>query len=608
MGDHQQPPPPPSSPPQNTYKLTASSICYKKFTASSTVSSYSAFLFNFRPCTSPTPPNYILKDVSLTAYPSQILAIVGPSGAGKSTLLDILAARTSPTSGTILLNSTSLNPSVYRKLSAYVPQHDACLPLLTVSETFAFAARLLHPKSSETISSIVESLLAELGLTHLTHARLVARRGLSGGERRRVSIGLSLLHDPAVLLLDEPTSGLDSSSAFNVMQTLRSITNSRHRTVILSIHQPSFKILSTIDKILLLSKGAVVHHGTLSSLQNFLLSKGFTLPQQLNALEYAMEILNQLIQEPTSSAPAPAPVDEPISISDKNIITRDVKYRSSRLQEILILYERFWKIIFRTRQLLLANTLQALGVGLVLGTIYINVGFGKSGIEKRLGLFAFTLTFLLSSTTETLPIFINERPILIRETSSGLYRLSSYVAANTLVFLPYLLVVAIIYSVSVYFLVGLCATWQAFSYFVLVIWVIVLMANSFVLFLSSVAPNYIAGTSLLTVILAGFFLFSGYFISKDSLPKVWLVMHYLSMYKYALDALLINEYSCVLSRCFVWYDENKTCMVSGRDVLEKRGLHESQRWTNIYVLIGFFVLYRVFCLMVLIRRVSRSKR
>lgn len=604
MGDHQSQQSPSPSPSHNTYKLTASSICYKKFTSSS--SSYSAFLYNFRPCTSPPPPNYILKDVSLTAYPSQILAIVGPSGAGKSTLLDILAARTSPTSGTILLNSTSFNPSVYRKLSAYVPQHDACLPLLTVRETFAFAARLLHPKSSETISNIVDSILAELGLTHLTHARLVARRGLSGGERRRVSIGLSLLHDPAVLLLDEPTSGLDSSSAFNVMQTLRSITNSRHRTVILSIHQPSFKILSTIDKILLLSKGSVVHHGTLSSLEDFLLSKGFTLPQQLNALEYAMEILNQLNSEPTSSDPAPA--DEPISISDKNIITRAVKYRSSRLQEILILYERFWKIIFRTRQLLVANTLQALGVGLVLGTVYINVGFGKSGIEKRLGLFAFTLTFLLSSTTETLPIFINERPILIRETSSGLYRLSSYLAANTLVFLPYLLAVAIIYSVSVYFLVGLCATWQAFSYFVLVIWLIVLMANSFVLFLSSVAPNYIAGTSLLTVILAGFFLFSGYFISKESVPKVWLVMHYLSMYKYALDALLINEYSCILSKCFVWYDENKTCMVSGRDVLENRGLHERQRWTNIYVLIAFFVLYRVLCFMVLIRRVSRSKR
>ena len=247
-------------------------------------------------------------------------------------------------------------------------------------------------------------------------------------------------------------------------------------------------------------------------------------------------------------------------------------------------------------------------MGLVLGTIYINIGYNKEGIQKRLGLFAFTLTFLLSSTTETLPIFINERPILLRETSSGVYRVSSYLIANTLVFLPYLLVISIIYSISVYFLVGLCTSWVSFGYFVLVIWVIVLMANSFVLFLSSVAPTYIAGTSLVTVLLAGFFLFSGYFIGKESMPKYWVFMHYLSMYKYALDALLINEYSCLVTKCLVWYEGSKSCKVTGHDVLEKRGLHEGQRWNNVYVLLGFFVLYRVLCLLVLIRRVSRSKK
>lgn len=585
-----------------TYNLTASSICYVKPT---TIANTILPFFLFKPCTA-TPPICILQDVSFTACPSEILAIVGPSGAGKSTLLDILAARTSPTTGTLLLNSYPINPSSFRKLSAYVPQHDACLPLLTVSETFTFAARLLHPKSSE-IANIVGSLLNELNLKHLADARLAL--GLSGGERRRVSIGLSLLHDPAVLLLDEPTSGLDSKSALNVMQTLKSIATSRYRTVILSIHQPSFKILSTIDKILLLSKGTVVHHGTLSSLQSFLLSNGFTVPPQLNALEYAMEILNQLPESKPRTQPSLlSSPDANARIPDSSNKARDIRYRSSRLHEILVLYNRFWKIIYRTRQLLLTNTLEALIVGLVLGTIYINIGFDKQGIEKRFGLFAFTLTFLLSSTTETLPIFISERPIILRETSSGVYRLSSYLVANTLVFLPYLLAIAIIYSVSIYFLVGLCASWQAFAYFVLVIWVIVLMANSFVLFLSSLAPNYIAGTSLVTILLGAFFLFSGYFISQDSMPKYWLFMHFLSMYKYALDALLINEYSCLVSKCFLWYDETHTCMVTGGDVLQKRGLQESHRWINIYILIGFFVFYRVLCLLVLIRRVSRSKK
>ncbi|KHG25992.1 ABC transporter G family member 8 [Gossypium arboreum] len=463
--------PPPPSPALKTYTLTASSVSYTKSTTSTT--SLTGY-FLFKPCTS-TPPTYILRDVSFTANPSQILAIVGPSGAGKSTLLDILAARTSATNGILLLNSTPINPSSFRKLSAYVPQHDACLPLLTVAETFAFAARLLVPKTSD-VDTTVTSLLSELSLTHLSNTKL--SHGLSGGERRRVSIGLSLLHDPAVLLLDEPTSGLDSTSAFNVMQILKSIAASRHRTVVLSIHQPSFKILSTIDRILLLSKGTVVHHGTLFSLEAFLSSNGFTVPPQLNALEYAMEILNQLHANKPITPPSLPPSQQESVISPDNKEASDV------------------------------------------------------------------------------------RPILLRETSSGVYRLSSYLIANTLVFLPYLLAIAIIYSISVYFLVGLCASWQAFAYFVLVIWIIVLMANSFVLFLSSLAPNYIAGTSLVTILLGSFFLFSGYFISKDSMPKYWLFMHFFSMYKYALDALLINEYSCLVSRCFLWYNETSTCMIS----------------------------------------------
>ncbi|GFY84141.1 ABC-2 type transporter family protein [Actinidia rufa] len=564
--------PQPSQPPLEnlkTYTITASSISYTRTTATSTNT------FLFKPCTT-SPPTYILRNVSLTAFPSQILAIVGPSGAGKSTLLDILATKTAPSSGTLLLNSFPLNPSLFRKFSAYVPQHDCCLPLLTVSETFAFSARLLNPKSPNT-SSIVQSLLSELRLTHLAHTKIAC--GLSGGELRRVSIGLSLLNDPGVLLLDEPTSGLDSSSAFKVIQTLRSMADSRHRTVILSIHQPSFKILSSIDKVLLLSKGTIVHHGSIFSLQEFLLVKGFTVPPQLNPLEYAMEILNQIHETKPITPQASLPPSQATIDSSSTSFTR---YKSSRVHEIVNLYSRFWKIIYRTKQLLLTNALEALFVGLVLGTIYINIGFDKKGIEKRLGLFAFTLTFLLSSTTETLPIFINERPILLRETSSGVYRLSSYLIANTLVFLPYLLAIAVIYSVSVYFLVGS-----------------LLYMASFCL-LCSCDMGYL--------LLGCFFLFSGYFISTDSMPKYWLFMHYLSMYKYALDALLINEYSCLVTKCLIWFDENKTCMATGGDVLGKRGLHEGQRWKNIYLLLGFFVFYRFLWLVVLIRRVSRSKK
>ncbi|EMS67210.1 ABC transporter G family member 8 [Triticum urartu] len=210
----------------------------------------------------------------------------------------------------------------------------------------------------------------------------------------------------------------------------------------------------------------------------------------------------------------------------------------SRIHEFVVLYKRAWKVVYRSKQLLLTNFLEAVIVGTLLGTIYINAGYGEAGAQKRLGLFAFTLTFLLTST---------------------------------MVFLPYLLVVALLYS-------------------------------------SSFAPDYIAGMSLVSVSLAGFFLFSGYFLSRESTPVYWVFMHYASPYKYALDAMLANEYSCAANRCFGVAGAGEECSETGRDVLAARGLTAEERWTGVQVLFGFFLLYRVLYWVVLSRRASRAKR
>ncbi|XP_012700558.1 LOW QUALITY PROTEIN: ABC transporter G family member 4-like [Setaria italica] len=610
--DNADPSPSSSPPPKKvSYELAARNIYYAKPVA--TPSSLARLVT--RPCgAAPAPPDYILRDVSLTARAGEVLAVVGPSGAGKSTLLDILAARTAPTHGRLLLNSAPLRASSFRRLSAHVPQADVALTLLTVSETFAFAASLLHPGSAATAEAAVAALLADLGLAHVAHTRVSPSR-LSGGERRRVSIGLALLRNPGVLLLDEPTSGLDSSSAHVVVGCLRAVAAARGTTVVLSIHQPSARLLSAVDSLLLLSRGTVLHHGSLASLDATLLSHGLVVPAQLNPLEFSLEVLDQL-PHPSPSNPEPKSstqeLTSPSSESDHRKAAAAATSSltaspSSRLHELVVLYKRAWKVVYRSKQLLLINFLEAVLVGTLLGTIYIHAGYGEAGAHKRLGLFAFTLTFLLTSTTETLPTFVSERPIVLAETAAGLYRLSSHAAAATLVFLPYLLAVALLYSICVYFLVGLCASPGAFAAFVLVVWAVVLTANSFVLFVSSFAPDYIAGMSLVSVSLAGFFLFSGYFLSRGSMPSYWVFMHYASPYKYALDALLANEYSCAANRCFGVMGGGE-CSETGRDVLAEKGLTPEERWTGVQVLFGFFLLYRVLYWVVLSRRASRAKR
>ncbi|PKU86376.1 ABC transporter G family member 8 [Dendrobium catenatum] len=581
--------PPPT---HETCELQACSIYYSKPPA--------AFRRLLHPL--PPPPTHILRDISLTVRSGELLAVVGPSGAGKSTLLDILAARTAPTSGHLLFNSSPLHPTSFRRLSAHLPQHDHPLPFLTVSETFHLSARLLLPPP--TAAEAASSLLNNLRLSHVSHSLLPG--SLSGGELRRVSLGLNLLRNPSVLILDEPTSGLDSASALLVISSLRrAAATNRRPAIVLSIHQPSSQLLSSFDSFLLLSCGTVLHHGNLSSLSSFLSSFGFPLPEHLNPLELALEVLPSL---PTPSPPPPPPRRVP---NAGKLIP--IPYPSPQSREIDVLHLRFWKVIYRSKQLLLTNTLEALLVGFLLGTIYIGVNYDEQGMKKRLGFFAFTLTFLLSTTTETLPIFVSERSIILREVSAGVYRLSSHLIANTLVFLPYLFVISVLYACSVYFLVGLCSTWTAFVFFVLIVWAVVLAANSFVLFVSAVAPDYIAGTSVVTVALAGFFLFSGYFLRKERMPEYWVFMHYMSPYRYALDAMLENEYGCEAERCFEWEGEpsgskERECKMRGRDVLRERGLREEGKWVGLQVLFGFFVFYRVLYLLVLLRRAVRSKR
>ncbi|CAL1362043.1 unnamed protein product [Linum trigynum] len=146
MEEETIPPPPP------TYTLTASSISYSKQTSAAAATSFLSFLNSSSTTTTTT---IILNQVTFTAYPDRDPRRHRPSGAEKSTLLDILAARTSPTAGSLLLNSTPItNSSSFRKLSAYLPQHDAFLPLLTVAETFAFSACFLSSTSTSSIAAV----------------------------------------------------------------------------------------------------------------------------------------------------------------------------------------------------------------------------------------------------------------------------------------------------------------------------------------------------------------------------------------------------------------------------------------------------------------------
>ncbi|KAH0651174.1 hypothetical protein KY285_032103 [Solanum tuberosum] len=560
---------------------------------------------------------YILRNVSCEAKPGEITAVVGPSGAGKTTLLDILAGNVGPScvSGHVLVNDQPMKPANFRRISGYVTQDEALFPLLTVEETLMYSARFRLRAGDDKAKDRVKKLLNELGLDHVAGLKVgrESSRTISGGEKRRVAIGVELVHDPAVVFLDEPTSGLDSASAFHVMHLLKSMAKNHGKTIVLTIHQPGFRILELFDKAVLLSNGFVLHNGSLHLLEEKLKSTGHFIPHHVNVLEFAIDITDSLAEclhsGDQSDIEKCETEQESVNVLNKNT-NKEVLYSNSPLKEVLILSQRFCRNIFRTKQLFLAKVIQALLVGLILGSIFFNAYNNNTKnleLQSQVGFFAFCLTFLLSSNTEALPIFLEERRILMRETSRGAYRISTYNIANTIVFLPFLFIVALLYAIPVYWLVGLKYEFSAFAYYTLVSWMIFAMGNSFVAACSALVPNFLLGMSFIGCLIGAFFLFSGYFISKESIPIFWLFVHYLSLFKYPFECFLINEYGGESGKLKCIQKVDGVCLMYGEQLLTRYGLEESQKWSNIAIMLSFIFCYRFLCFLILWYRSIRNK-
>lgn len=238
----------------------------------------------------------ILKGISGIIKPGQMMALLGGSGAGKTTLLDILAMKrkTGQVTGSIKVNGSDIPRKDFTKLIGFVDQDDYLLPTLTVYETVLNSALLRLPRSFSFAAkqTRVYQVLEELRILDIKD-RVIGNdfeRGISGGEKRRVSIACELVTSPLILFLDEPTSGLDANNANNVVECLVRLAKSYNRTLVLSIHQPRSNIFQLFDKLVLLSNGEMVYSGDAIRVGEFLRNNGYRCPSDYNIADYLIDI------------------------------------------------------------------------------------------------------------------------------------------------------------------------------------------------------------------------------------------------------------------------------------------------------------------------------
>nr|XP_024384137.1 ABC transporter G family member 11-like isoform X2 [Physcomitrium patens] len=581
---------------------------------------------------------------------------MGPSGSGKSTLLDALAGRLPPNAvltGNILLNGESKATLSYGT-AAYVTQEDVLIKTLTVKETLMYSAKLRLPeKTREGKEKIVDSTIQDMGLSdcqHICVGRAFAR-GLSGGEKRRLSIALQILNRPQLLFLDEPTSGLDSAAAYFVVQTLKNLARDG-RTVISSIHQPSSEVFAQFDNLTLLSGGRTIFFGQSTHASEFFAASGYPCPSMRNPSDHYLQIINSdfdtvknklvdIVQTDSemgngslsnfNQCPSPSGaitlgclcrdivakslstaygesnyaaatlsrITHIIKHSHNGGVVEGSKGRASFLHQCVTLTQRSFVNMSRDPGYFWLRVTMYIIVGICLGTICWRVGTQYSSIFARLGCMFSVAAFWTFMSIGGFPSFVEDMKVFQHERLSGHYGGAAFVVANTFASIPYLCLISLTSGTLVYFLSELHPGFDHYAYFIIMLFACLACVESLMMMVSSVVgENFLAGIVVGAGIQAMFMLLAGFFRPLRDLPKpIWRYpFSYIAFHTYAIRGLFENDFLGLSFENFLVDGKPVGPNLSGKYILEQLwGIEISQqgRWGNLAVIFGMIAIYRL---------------
>lgn len=542
-----------------------------------------------------------------------------------------MAFRKTPMEGSAAyLNGRLITPSGMHKVSNFVEQEDALLGVLTVRESVAYALRLHLPLlPRKEVSDRVNRVLTALGLQSCADQVIGTpiSRGISGGQKRRVTAACAMATYPRILLLDEVTSGLDSTSAREVMSAIRTLAVAEGIIVLATIHQPSMGTLAQFTNLLLLAEGKVCYSGAVDDLEGFFLRWGHPVDRFVTPVEHAMNFLNNdfdASREPklpsadllrdyylsTMKGPTSVLLEEPSPsdpYSDSSVMDGKAGLLDTLFWNTIVLSERSARYYSRN---LLAYGVRAgmyAGMGFMLAVIWIRLGHKDSTINDRLSVHFYSTAFLAFMSVAGIPGFLEERAVYYRETKNGLYSTLPFLLANTLVNIPFLFACVMLFALVCYWAVGLHSGGTAFFRFVSFLFLAILAAESQVLVIAALLPVFVAALAI-GAFMNGFWMsVGGYFIRARSLPRFWFYsFHFMDYQKYSFELLtnsdlrgLVFQCATVDGVCACAYPSStpKTCTVSGEDVLSYLEIGGISYGKWVAILISINIIYRIalFC-------------
>ncbi|KAL0029477.1 hypothetical protein WJX77_010449 [Trebouxia sp. C0004] len=604
----------------------------------------------------------ILEDVSAIIPPGRMTLLLGPPGSGKSTLLAALAGKLQASNlkmhGNITYNGHTFQEFIPQMTAAYITQTDTHLPELTVRETFDFAARAqgtgykadelreLHKREAEqnlevdweidafmtadTAKGKREAIASEyilriLGLDVCADTPVGNQmiRGISGGQKKRVTTGEMIVGPKKTLFMDEVSTGLDSSTTFQIIKCLRDFAHLRLATVFISLLQPPPEVFNLFDDVMLLSEGQLVYHGPREEVVPFFASCGFQCPPRKAVPDFLQELTSRKDQQqywagqglytfvpvqhfskafknsPTGQRNAEAlaqPYDKALHKKEALVHT---KRSLTGMQALKALMRREATLVQRNSFLYIFKAVQATFTSIICATLFLRTHLAPDGIDNAhlyaAFLFFASLQMFFNGIAE-MTFTIDRMEVFFKQRDDLFFPSWAFVVPTTILRLPVSFVESLIWTVITYYPVGLAPQASRFFMSWLLLFLVHNMAISIFRAIGAIARNIVVANACGAMMLMVLLMLGGFVLPRGQIHGWWIWGYWIDPLQYGMRALLINEFTA--PRWQQPYPTNPDENL-GKALLAVFNFptHYWWVWLGVGALVAYIILFNVICVL-----------
>ncbi|OAY52727.1 pleiotropic drug resistance protein 1 [Manihot esculenta] len=615
------------------------------------------FLNNLHVFPSRKKPFTILKDISGVIKPSRMTLLLGPPSSGKTTLLLALAGKLDPNlkfSGSVTYNGHGLNEFIAQRTAAYISQHDLHIGEMTVRETLGFSARCqgvgclqdmlaelsrrekaanikpdpdidVFMKAAATegqeASLVTDYILKILGLDVCADTLVGDEmlRGISGGQRKRVTTGEMLVGPSRALFMDEISTGLDSSTTYQIVNSLKQSIHILNGTAVISLLQPAPETYDLFDDIILLADGQIVYQGPREDVLGFFEYMGFKCPERKGVADFLQEVTSRKDQQQYW-----ANRDQPYSFISVQEFSEafqsydvgqrlgqelstpfdkakshpaalpTVKYGVGMVELLKACFSREYLLMKRNSFVYIFKLIQLTTMAIIGMTLFLRTNMHRDNLIDGgiyLGALFFSVVMImfngmseLSMTIAKLPVFYKQRDLLFYP--SWAYSLPSWILKIPISFLE-----VAVWVFITYYVMGFDPNvGRLFKQYIL-LFLVNQMASALFRFIAAVGRNMIVANTFGSFALLILFALGGVVLSREEIKKWWIWGYWLSPMMYGQNAIVVNEF---LGKSWSHIPPNSTESL-GVLLMKSRGFfpHAYWYWIGVGASAGFVLLFNL---------------